>query len=133
MKNEEFVMRHHCAAKFFILSHLFKLLFAERRLHNHSFQLTSPHVNADFRTDLAVFGSDIPHSDTNLTGRRHSSGGNHTDGNTVCTIQLVTMTGDTAVYHLKSHQLTGSAFRFLLFQHRAIGEVLSLHKLGNPT
>lgn len=93
MKNEEFVMRHHCAAKFFILSHLFKLLFAERRLHNHSFQLTSPHVNADFRTDLAVFGSDIPHSDTNLTGRRHSSGGNHTDGNTVCTIQLVTMTG----------------------------------------
>ena len=85
MKNEEFVMRHHCAAKFFILSHLFKLLFAERRLHNHSFQLTSPHVNADFRTDLAVFGSDIPHSDTNLTGRRHSSGGNHTDGNTVCT------------------------------------------------
>ena len=63
----------------------FSVIYSNYCLRNGGFTTTAfslrPRMSMQISVPtLLVFGPDIPHSDTNLAGRRHSSGGNHTDG-----------------------------------------------------
>ncbi len=65
-------------------------------------------IDTDFRTRLTIFRLHIPHTDTYFTGRRHSARSNYSNLLPLRTNKFVAMTGNPAVNHFKTNQLTGS-------------------------